>query len=89
MGENLINSRRSELEILADILRLSKEGAKKTKILYQVNLSYSQLKNYLTFLKERNFLDEICLENGGRIYKTSERGLELLQNIDKIFSYLR
>ena len=89
MGENLINNRRSELEILADILRLSKEGAKKTKILYQVNLSYSQLKNYLTFLKERNFLDEIYLEDGGRIYKTSERGLELLQNIDKLFSYLR
>ena len=86
----MINNRRSELEILADILRLTKEGVKKTQILYQVNLSYSQLKNYLSFLKEKNFLEEIEIEeNQGKIYRINDKGLKLLENIENVFSYLK
>ncbi|HEX17227.1 MAG TPA: DUF4364 domain-containing protein [Thermoplasmatales archaeon] len=87
-GVRLINSRRSEFEILADILRLAKDGAKKTQIMYQVNLSYSQLRNYLSFLRNRGFLDEIG-EEQGRIYRISEKGLKLLENIDSVLSCLR
>jgi len=86
----LINNRRDELEILADILRLTKGGAKKTQILYRVNLSYSQLENYLSFLKEKNLLEEVeTEETRGRIYKINDKGLKLLEGIENVFSYLK
>ena len=86
----MINNRRDELEILADILRLTKGGAKKTQILYRVNLSYSQLENYLSFLKEKNLLEEVeTEETRGKIYKINDKGLKLLESIENVFSYLK
>jgi len=49
----MVNNRRSELDIISKILDLSKSGAKKTEILYQGNLSYTQLQSYLPFLLEK------------------------------------
>lgn len=46
----MVNTRRSEIEIISKILDLSKSGAKKTEILYRGNLSYMQLQKYLPFL---------------------------------------
>lgn len=85
----VINNRRSEMEIVRDILNLTskKEGAKKTQILYQTNLSYTQLKDYLSFLLERNFMD-IEKNNSSVFYKTSDRGNELLSNINKVIHSL-
>jgi len=47
---------RSKLEIRADILGVAKDGAKKTDILYQANLSYKVLKKYLHDLLEGGML---------------------------------
>ena len=33
--------RRSEIEIIGEILQLTKDGAKKTEILYKSNMSFS------------------------------------------------
>lgn len=38
---------RSRLQIIADILSVVKRGAKKTRIMYQANLSYKLLRRYL------------------------------------------
>jgi predicted transcriptional regulator len=38
---------RKKLEIVADILSVAKEGAKKTHIMYDANLSFSLLSRYL------------------------------------------
>lgn len=51
-----LNSRRNEIEILALILKTVGNGANRTKILYQANLSYTQLKNYLGFLIDNGFV---------------------------------
>lgn len=37
----MANKRRSEIQIIGEILDLSKNGAKKTEILYQNNMSFS------------------------------------------------
>ena len=83
----MVNNRRSEMEIIAEILKLSKDGSKTTELLYQGNLSYTQLKNYLPFLLEKNILEEgFAINNGNtcRLYKVTEKGLNLLQDIKKV-----
>ncbi len=64
-----LNNRRSEMEIIATILDITKQGVKKTKILYKANLSYVQLKNYVSFLLEKGLL-----ENIGNMYSTTKKG---------------
>jgi len=64
-----VNTRRSEMEIIATILDIARQGVRKTNILYRANLSYVQLKNYVGFLLERGLLENI--EN---IYSTTKKG---------------
>ncbi len=83
--------RRSEIEIIGEILDLSKEGAKKTEILYQSNMSFSQLQHYLSFLLEKNIVEEnnIISDNGRsiKIYVTTEKGNNLLEKINNLYTY--
>ena len=86
----MVNSRRSELDIIGEILVLSKKGAKKTEILYQANLSYMQLQKYLPFLVEKNILEKHVVKNNGyshNLYKTTEKGLDLLNTINQIYAH--
>jgi len=64
-----VNTRRSEMEIIATILDIARQGVKKTNILYKANLSYVQLKNYVGFLLEKGLL-----ENIGNMYSTTKKG---------------
>ena len=68
MGFGLDN-RRSEMEIIATILDIARQGINKTNILYKANLSYVQLKNYVGFLLEKGLLESI-----GTMYSTTKKG---------------
>jgi len=84
----LINNRRSELEIINEILNISIKGARKTEILYRGNMSYSQLRSYLPLLIDKDIIEKYNLSNNGNtttMYKTTIKGLELLNNIRRIF----
>ena len=86
-----MNNRRSEFEIIGRILDISKEGAKKTEILYKGNFSYSQLTEYLTFLLNRKILEEKITKNktnNGKYYIITQKGKDLLVNINKTLSFL-
>ena len=86
-----MNNRRSEFEIIGKILDLSKNGAKKTELLYKGNFSYTQLTGYLTFLVKKDILEERTVKDNGqtsRRYITTEKGQNLLRNINKTLSYL-
>jgi len=91
LGEvRVFNNRRSAIEIISKILTLSRDGAKKTEILYQGNLSYTQLQGYLPFLLEKNILEENIVENNGsscKLYSVTEKGLVLLEDIKKVLAY--
>ncbi|UCD13478.1 MAG: hypothetical protein JSW60_07965, partial [Thermoplasmatales archaeon] len=77
--------RRSEIQIIGEILDLSKRGAKKTEILYRSNMSYSQLEHYLSFLLEKNIVEENFILNEKAkptmIFVTTEKGNKLLDDI--------
>ena len=84
----VINNRRSEIEIINEILNLAKDGTRKTRILYQTNLSYTQLQVYLSFLLKSNIL-RMENNNSVKTYKTTEKGLAVMENINKVLKDLR
>ena len=87
----MVNNRRSKIEIISRILSLSCDGARKTEILYQGNMSYTQLQSYLPFLINRNILEEQEVYNNGyasKLYKTTDKGLDLLDSIRKVLIHL-
>ena len=87
---NLVNNRRSEIEIIGKILELSSDGAKKTELLYQGNLSFSQLQKYLSFLIEKEILAENEIKNNGnstKLYKTTDKGFLFLQDVKRVLAY--
>jgi len=47
---------RCELEIIAEMLSIAKNDVKKTRLLYQANLCYSNFIKYAEFLLEKEFL---------------------------------
>jgi len=87
----MFSKKRSDIEIIGEILSLSKGGARKTEILYQCNLSFTQCNKYLTYLIDKNILDKKIIKNvSGNIdnyYRTTEKGLTLLEEINKTLFY--
>ena len=71
--------RRGRLEIIADVLLVAKEGAKKTAIVYKANLNFNRAGKYLLYLEEKGHIEHT---NEG--YKTTERGKEFLQDYQKM-----
>lgn len=65
---------RSTFEIIAEILRVAKNGAKKTRIMQACGLSYRFVEKYLSMLLE------IGLLRIGNSYHTTEKGIVFLQN---------
>ena len=80
------------MEIIAEILQLSQTGAKPTEILYRGYLSYSQLKQYVPYLLEKEILKEQIIKNGNgqsKIYMTTDKGNDLLKDINKTLLYFK
>jgi len=66
---------RSRTEIVALILEAANGGETKTKIMYNVYLTYNQLKNYLSVMIENNLIEYL---EGTHKFKTTEKGLKFL-----------
>jgi predicted transcriptional regulator len=81
-----VGVRRSEIEIIKDILRMG--VGRTTALRYTVNLSHSQMQKYLAFL-ERSGL--IRLERpGGRTltFHTTDKGWLALEHLEKLFEIM-
>ena len=83
-----MNRRRSNIEIIADMLRVGENGAGKTEIMYSANMSYSQIQKYLGFLLSHGFINKVEVGNPVVTYRVTDKGLGLLKNIDGIMEVL-
>lgn len=83
-----INHRRSNLEIIADMLRVGENGAGKTEIMYRTNMSYSQLQKYLGFLIAQGYITKMKIGNPCVTYQVTESGRNLLKSIDSVTEML-
>ena len=80
--------RRDRLRIIAEMLVIARSRSLKTQIMYRVNLSFSQLNEYLNFLIRRELLGR-NMENGKTFYKTTAKGVKYLENYEEISILLR
>ena len=80
--------RRSNIEIIADMLRVGENGAGKTEIMYTANMSYSQIQKYLVYLVNQGFINKIDLDNTLVAYQVTGTGLKLLKAIDTLMAML-
>ena len=83
-----MSRRRSNIEIISDMLRVGENGAGKTEIMYSANMSYSQLQKYLSFLISHGFIDRLEVGNPVVTYRVTEKGLGLLRSIDTVLEAL-
>ena len=83
-----VSRRRSNIEIIADMLRVGENGAGKTEIMYSANMSYSQIQKYLRYLVSHGFIGEVKLDNPIVTYRVTDSGLELLRTIDSLIEML-
>jgi len=83
-----VNQRRSNIEIIAEMLKVGENGAGKTKIMYNANLSYTQIQKYLGFLLSHGFINKMQIGNPAVTYRVTDSGLKLLQSIDSVIEML-
>lgn len=71
--------KRNNLDICADILRVSKGGAKKTHLVYQANLNFKIVKRYISELLEKELMER----DGDRYYLTN-KGSEFIERYEEL-----
>ena len=69
-------------------MEVAKESKLKTRIMYKVNLSFSQVNEYLSFLTEMGFL-RVRVENGLKLYETTAKGKLYIKNYIEMSKLLR
>jgi predicted transcriptional regulator len=79
-----VNRRRSDIEIIAEMLKVGENGAGKTEIMYSVNMSYSQIQKYLGYLLAEGFIDTIKIGNPCVYYRVTEKGRKLLDLLTNV-----
>lgn len=76
---------RSRTDIVALILEATKDGAAKTKIMYKAFLSYSQLKDYLSILLERELIE---YSDKDQIFRITDKGRRYLYLYSKVMELI-
>ena len=76
-----MHGRRSDLEIVADILKLAKNRVRQTTIMYGCNLNHERVRGYLTTLEMKGLIE--CNRQGPRMeYVTTDTGRYFLQHLE-------
>lgn len=75
--------KRNNLDICADILRVSKGGAKKSHLVYQANLNFKIVNKYIAEL-----LDKELIEKDGNRFFVTEKGSEFISRYKALNSPL-
>ncbi len=81
--ESELFSKRSKIEIMANILEKTRERSKKTHIMNHCNLSFRQLQRYLKSLRIKGLVQK---EDSGRVilYKITKKGRRFLRRYSRI-----
>jgi len=78
--------RRSEVEIICDILETCLDGTAKTSVVYRTNLNFTRLNKYVNMLLGMRYISLSVVCGGGNgsemkiVYSTTEQGKSFLAN---------
>ena len=73
------------MDIIADILRIARKGAKKTRIFYGANLNFKLLNEYLERLEEAGLITNDQEKRG--MLKTTDKGRKYLQHYEGFMEF--
>jgi len=79
-------AKRSQFEILAEVLELCRKPTTKTRIMYKINMSYSVMQKFIEHLQK---LELLKLANDAKKYVTTEKGLEFVRKYDGLQDLLK
>lgn len=83
-----VGKRRSNIEIIADMLRVGENGAGKTEIMYTANMSFTQIQRYLRYLVDQGFVSRVEMDHTVAAYQVTDSGMKLLKAIDTLMDML-
>jgi predicted transcriptional regulator len=78
-------AKRSNLEIMAEILSLCKKPQTKTRVMYGTNLSWQMLEKYLSQLQSLRLLE---VHHSLTRYATTEKGLKFVEKWRELMELL-
>jgi predicted transcriptional regulator len=81
-----MTTKRDKLRIILDILHTCQEGASKTNIVYQANLNFRTVTNYLDLLIDKGMIEVV--KDSTTVYKTTQKGSKLMKDLKSIQSEL-
>ncbi len=82
-------NKRSESEIIAQILYSAEKESKKTQLLYDANISYTHFIKYFNFLLEKKFIKAKDQNLNRKVYQTTDKGEHFLQDINNVLQQIR
>ena len=74
--------KRNREEIISQILNVCRNGAIKTRVVYQANLNFKTVEPYLDLLVKNNLLE--VQQGEKRMYETTQKGESLLEAINQV-----
>jgi len=77
-----MSGKRSNMEISADILKVTVNGALKSHIVYKANINFQLGKKYLDRLTNSGLIVDSV--NGSRIYLTTDKGKEYIKQFEDL-----
>ena len=87
-SSQLFSKKRDQLDIVNEILKVAKQGASKTRIMYNANLSFKGVTQYLSLLLENELL--LKTQEGYKpVYYASEKGLTFLISYTQLLQLLQ
>jgi predicted transcriptional regulator len=69
-------SRRTNFEIMAEIIEFCRQPRSRTRIMYAMNLSFTAMRNYVSALETMAFLE---VHHSKPKYQTTQRGIMFLK----------
>ena len=75
-----LGRKRSDIDIMANILSAANKDTKKTRIMYRCNLSHIQLQIYLQVLRDMGLLALHSKKEGAKLnyFRTTSKGFKFL-----------
>ena len=85
----IFNNKRSEVEIIYDILTSAREDIHKTRLRYKSNMSHIQFNKYLNAMIEKDLINEKEENDKSKIYCLTEDGKDLLESLNIVLNRLK
>jgi predicted transcriptional regulator len=82
-------NRRSDVQILTDVLSVALVDVGVTHLMYKANLSYSTLRRYLSAAQDKGLINKVNNGDGTMVYRTTEKGRIILEKLKDVKTLLQ